>query len=985
MPPAAKHFDPLVGIDVHIIQPPGPVPPVPVPHPYTGMLMDPCDYAPVIGGTVKVGGLQRAQAGTGGVSIPKHIPIGGVFVKPPADESEMFMGSSTVAADGDAFSYLGLPALSCQCVGMPPIPRKKGSTPKTFVLPTTVCLSIPLPVSVGGSPTVSLMALGMKAGLAALGALAKKVKKARKAKKAKGANGAKCTGADPVDIITGAVYDDVIDARAAAPRMFQWSRHYTTERAKERGVLGFGFRHGYAHVLRTDVQAVTYSPPSGHDVAFEPLAKVGEQCVRFGFVLTRIDVRHYELRDRERPRMIFERLAGIDRARLVKIDDGRRWIDLRYDAVELERLVAVRESGPEGASEYAIEHDTAGRIVAVHEQRSTGRTRIAAYAYDKRGDLFAALDAAGGERRYGYDDRHRWISRTDPTGTGGFTYTWAYDAAGRCVLADSQDGLWRTQFAYDAAKRTTTVIEPSGGTYLYEYDEQGTLSKRTDPEGGVLSREVDADDGRVLVEIDSGGRAMRWLYDERGGHVARADRFGHRFPPEVEAPKLPDPLAHHMPETPRAWWLGTREGPRQPQGAIAASLPTAIAAACPLQPQAPERWTVEHDGLGRPIREIDAQGRTRVLVRDRAGVVTQRTDRDGCTTRTKTVSWNLVGTTLDGLGHATRMSYNATEQLTELVDPKGGTSRFGYDAKDRLVSITRHGRVRETYHYDAGDQLVEKRDGAGNVLLTLTYGADTLLATRTLASGEQQRFAHDARGAVTEASTDLHDVRMASREDGGPLFDRRDGVGVEHVWVGARVRRTHVLGRFVTRYHHDRTGTTTITDPTGTVHRLRHGAEGVVVREHAPGRRELSRFSAEGRCEARIGWSVDHADAGPEWSRRWVYSAEGDLLEAHDGACTRFTIDAAHRLVASDGPHGHADFVLDAAGNVEQKPGLVGVVLDEGNRLRFANGETFGYDLRNSITTRTAVDGAQTTYGYDSLDRLVRIDDADPRGPWTAT
>lgn len=244
MPPAAKHFDPLVGIDVHIIQPPGPVPPVPVPHPYTGMLMDPCDYAPFIGGTVKVGGLQRAQAGTGGISIPKHIPIGGVFVKPPADESEMFMGSSTVAADGDAFSYLGLPALSCQCIGMPPVPRAKGSSPKSLVLPTTVCLSIPLPVSVGGSPTVSLMALGMKAGMAALGALAKKVRKGRAAKKAKGHNGGKCKGGDPVDIVTGAVFDDVIDAQAAPPWSFTWSRHYTTARAREDGPLGHGFRHG---------------------------------------------------------------------------------------------------------------------------------------------------------------------------------------------------------------------------------------------------------------------------------------------------------------------------------------------------------------------------------------------------------------------------------------------------------------------------------------------------------------------------------------------------------------------------------------------------------------------------------------------------------------------------------------------------------------------------------------------------------------------
>jgi len=85
--PAAKHFDPIVGVDIHIVQPPGPVPPVPVPHPHVGMVMDPFDYAPHIGATVSIGGIPRALAGTSGHMTPAHIPIGGVFVKPPGNEA----------------------------------------------------------------------------------------------------------------------------------------------------------------------------------------------------------------------------------------------------------------------------------------------------------------------------------------------------------------------------------------------------------------------------------------------------------------------------------------------------------------------------------------------------------------------------------------------------------------------------------------------------------------------------------------------------------------------------------------------------------------------------------------------------------------------------------------------------------------------------------------------------------------------------------
>jgi hypothetical protein len=94
----------------------------------------------------------------------------------------MFMGSSTVTVDGDAMSYMALPALSCQCVGMPPPPRpKKKSKTKSLVLPTSVVLPIPAgpPVLIGGPPTISMMAIGMKLGMAGLGKGLKRLAKTK--------------------------------------------------------------------------------------------------------------------------------------------------------------------------------------------------------------------------------------------------------------------------------------------------------------------------------------------------------------------------------------------------------------------------------------------------------------------------------------------------------------------------------------------------------------------------------------------------------------------------------------------------------------------------------------------------------------------------------------------------------------------------------------------------------------------------------------
>src|SRR5262245_61656780 len=171
---SGKHFDPILGLDIHIIllpTPAGPVP-TPLPHAYVGFMMDMMDYVPFLGASVKVNNLPRSQAGSSGMAVPVHIPMGGPFQKPPSHESEMFMGSATVLVDGEPHSFTALPALTCQDIGMPaPLWPKKQTKTKSLVLPTTTLLAIPMgmAVLVGGSSTISMSAMAMKAGMAVLG------------------------------------------------------------------------------------------------------------------------------------------------------------------------------------------------------------------------------------------------------------------------------------------------------------------------------------------------------------------------------------------------------------------------------------------------------------------------------------------------------------------------------------------------------------------------------------------------------------------------------------------------------------------------------------------------------------------------------------------------------------------------------------------------------------------------------------------------
>lgn len=106
-PPAAKQGDQIMAIDTHLIQPPGPSSPVPVPHPFTGIL----DGS--LSSDVKVMGMPAATVGSTATNTPPHIPIGGSFVNPPSNRGEVILGSATVRINGKGAARMGDTAKTC--------------------------------------------------------------------------------------------------------------------------------------------------------------------------------------------------------------------------------------------------------------------------------------------------------------------------------------------------------------------------------------------------------------------------------------------------------------------------------------------------------------------------------------------------------------------------------------------------------------------------------------------------------------------------------------------------------------------------------------------------------------------------------------------------------------------------------------------------------------------------------------------------------
>lgn len=105
--PAAKQGDQVVATDIHLIQPPGPTSPVPVPHPFTGQI----DGA--LSSDVKIMGKPAATKDSTATNTPSHVPIGGTFVNPPSNKATIQMGSTTVLINGKGAARMGDPAMTC--------------------------------------------------------------------------------------------------------------------------------------------------------------------------------------------------------------------------------------------------------------------------------------------------------------------------------------------------------------------------------------------------------------------------------------------------------------------------------------------------------------------------------------------------------------------------------------------------------------------------------------------------------------------------------------------------------------------------------------------------------------------------------------------------------------------------------------------------------------------------------------------------------
>lgn len=802
---------------------------------------------------------------------------------------------------------------------------------------------------------------------------------------------------DPVDTGTGAVLERKLEFRLIGPLELSWWRHYDSSQVATRFALGWGHTHEFDRILLLGEEHAVLGLPVGQLVRFPLPMRNGVEVAAMGYRLRRRSAVHYEVHRHAEPSMDFVFEGDASRARLRRLS-GRSG-EILFDYTPDNRLEQIRHST--GAVIQVAK--TQDRLIAelVLQRADAPAELLLAYQYDARGNLVGTRNAAGHGYALTYDAANRLTVRR---GRKGFTFRYHYDAKGRCIFSAGDRNWYGVALRYDEAGRITTVTRPDGGQWLYRFSPAGRLEEVVDPLGGAAKLLYDGE-GRLTHEVDPNGNVTQLLYDPAGAPIRKIDPLGHQatLPEDINAP---DPLAqrvaanaaeyHHgrlidvdairppnaaelatLALAPRAHLLAAMRA--DPDPAAAAEIPFEVPPLGVAWWPAPRHGRVFTD-LGKLVGQPDDAGRMRRWTYDASGNLASHTDFDGATWHYDYGAWHLLLGQTNPLGAETRFDYTTNEQIASCIDAGGSLSEYRYDQRDQLIEVRRHGVVRETYRRDAAGNLVAKYGTYGRELLRREVGPGNLLLKRSLASGDEHRFAYTPTGRPRLIASSADRVECDYDGLGNSIAELRNGRGITHRFEGWRQpAETIYFDRFMVRIERPTAGALTLIDPLGGRHVIEHRGHGIVVQRFANGSIETAQFDNLGRCL----FKHLEREAGVGWSRRYDWSGEGELRRIQDSRHGEILhqYDPAHRLRGRIVTGRAETYTLDLADNLLAQPGLAGVTMRDGNRLAEANGERFDYDDRNHIVCRHGPAGI-TEYGYDSRDLLVQA--TTPAGEWAA-
>ena len=619
----------------------------------------------------------------------------------------------------------------------------------------------------------------------------------------------------------------------------------------------------------------------------------------------------------------------------------------RYDEQHV-----ILERGLAGGASFFWEWERSGKAARCVRHWASFSQMDTRYAWDDNGQV-TVLNADGSQEVYVHDPRARLVQRVDPDGAEHFK---SYDEKGRLTV--EQDPLGAiTAYQYDEAGRLVAlfpgddepttyehdngfvrVVRRGQAVWKYERNEQGDVTRKTDPDGnsteysynkfGQLTqvwlpdhschRLVWNERGQLLEEQLPTGGIKRYRYDDLGRQVAREDEHGALTQYQWDAAgrllKLTQPSG------------ATREYSYNPYGKI----------------------TSERDELGQV---------TRYEYGDGLHLISRRINADGSQVKYRYDNVRLLLTEIENeVGETYRLQYHANGLIQQETGFDGQRTAYVYDLNGNLQEKTEHG--------DDGSQLVTRyeRDYAGR------------LVRKTLPDGNLVDYAYDRQGNLLSVEDghwalayeyDSQNRLTAEHQGWGTLRYGYDACGqLQNLRLpdNNRVAFNHIKGGQLERIE--------VNGQALTAHLFDAG------REHQRGQGKLLsgyQYDAQGRLFNHGLCDIE----GAIYRRQYHYDTSGNLtrlLDTRKGE-HHYHYDPLGRLTRADHSQDVQErFGHDPAGNVlmQDRPGPDIVA---GNRLMIQGDHHYDYDAFGNLIRERRGKGHQlvTEYRYDCQHRLISI------------
>ncbi|WP_051732248.1 DUF6531 domain-containing protein [Kitasatospora phosalacinea] len=837
----------------------------------------------------------------------------------------------------------------------------------------------------------------------------------------------RCGGGEPVDMATGRMYIDQVDASLPGSLPLLFTRSFdsgllTGRWMGPRWICSFDERleidtDGVVHV-RPDRITQAYPHPEPGDPVYASAGSRHE--------LDLVDGRFTVTDPSTGLVKTFTPTPDGDEALLTEVRDrhGRHYA-LTYDEDGVP--LSITHSGGYQLL-VTVDNDRITALRLANATETGGDALLMRYGYTD-GHLTAVYNSSGKPMRFTNDATGRLTSWTDRNDS---QYRYTYDHLDRVTDEGGTTGALAFRFTYSdpdpaTGLRTHTETNALGHTTTYTVNDRAQITAITDPLGHTTAYERDEYD-RLLAETDPLGRTTRYEYDGAGDPIAVTRPDGERISAEyADGRSLPTVVTEPGGVIWRQTYdeAGLRTSLAGPTGAVTTYRHDELGHLVSITDALGSSILVRRNPAGLPVEITDPSGAVRRYERDAFGRTTAITDPLGGVTRMTwtvegrlssrtapdgtTETWTYDGegnrlTHTDQLGQVTSFEYTHFETLAARTGPDGARYCFDYDANMRLVSVTNPMGQKWTYHYDAAGRLVGECDFAER---TVEYRLDAAgqLVARTNPLGQQTRYTYDLLGLSTSMDVDGHLtsyrydpaghlVRATSPTvDLVRVVDLLGNVLTESVNGSTLTIQRDVLGRRTRRTTPGGHTSSWTYDASGRPASLRTADETIGFTYDVQGREQRRTISTG--LELVSAWDDMHRLTGQSLSngpdllqkRRFGYRADGGLTAVDDqlSGPRSFELDRTGRVTSVSATDWTETYAYDPAGNVTEAnwptvgatEAALGTRTYDGGRLTGAGRVRYEYDAAGRTVlrqvTRLSRKPDSWRYTWDGANRLVQV------------